>query len=86
MDDDVEVLALSEKGVRCGASSPGARLTDHEVELIEDLVRGGMPSVEAARKFGVSPQLVCDILHGRRRNIVPAKWVVIRGQKRTMCR
>lgn len=52
-------------GVR-GEKHGLAVLTSAAVLEIRKLVAGGMSQADVARKFSVSPQSVCDILHGRR--------------------
>jgi hypothetical protein len=43
----------------------GQKLTPDQAVSIKSAIRGGIPSVELARDYGVTQQTICDIKHGR---------------------
>lgn len=48
-----------------GARTEWAKLDDDKVKEIKRMRIGGVRGAEIARRFNVSPQTVCDIVHGR---------------------
>lgn len=80
------LVAVNEAGRRIGESHPRAKLTDHEVDLIRDLIEDtvdpatgkvvlkGLSYGEVARKFEVSKGTVFDIVRCRRRAQTPAAF------------
>jgi hypothetical protein len=59
--------ATNGSGRVIGERHPGARLTDHEVELIHQLKADGLSHSEIASKFDAARSTVSDIISGRRR-------------------
>lgn len=51
-------VAINDKGRRIGQGHPRAKLTDHEVDLIRELIDGGMSLRQIAAKFEVSKSQV----------------------------
>jgi len=80
------LVAVNEAGRRIGESHPRAKLTDHEVDLIRDLIEDtvdpatgkvvlkGLSYGEIARKFEVSKGTVFDIVSCRRRAQTPSTF------------
>lgn len=60
-------IALNENGRPVGDSHHLAKLTNHEVELVLELVRDGMKYSLIAEKFEVSKSCIGHIVSGRRR-------------------
>ena len=58
---------LNASGKRIGESHPGAKLTDHECDLVAQLVADGMTLSAVAEKFGISKAGAWKIATGRRR-------------------
>jgi DNA-binding NarL/FixJ family response regulator len=61
-------LAVNERGYVVGEQHHRAKLTDHEVDLVLELVDQGMPPGEVARKFDISRRTVRDYVEGRIRS------------------
>jgi len=57
----VQYVAVNDAGRRIGESHPRAQLTDHEVDLIRELIESGMSLREVAKKFEVSFSLAGQI-------------------------
>ena len=57
----------NDRGHVIGQDHPGAKLKDHDVDLIRELLAEGMTCREAAEKFEVSIETVRSISCGRRR-------------------
>ena len=55
------------KGLRVGQDHPGAKLTDHECEMIRQLSEGGMSYDRIADKFESPKATVAAICQYRRR-------------------
>jgi len=53
---------------RAGENHPAAKLTDHEVGLVWDLLDTGMSLAEIAEKFDVSKSCIQHIASGRNRS------------------
>ena len=63
-----KTIALNENGRRIGESHPRAKLLDHEVDLVLDLLEAGLSYAEVALKFDVSKSCIAHIATGRRRS------------------
>ena len=63
----LKTIALNESGRRIGESHPGAKLLDHEVEQILELLEAGLSYAAVASKFDVSKSCIAHIAAGRRR-------------------
>lgn len=61
------MLRKNSQGHRVGQEAPGAKLRDHEVDLVLELHEGGMSLQRIADKFDVSKSCVAHICAGRRR-------------------
>lgn len=73
----MQEIAINELGRRIGQSHPGAKLSDHEVDLLVGLVEGGMSLAQAAEKFEVSKGCAQKLVDGSRRGQVVARWVSV---------
>jgi hypothetical protein len=62
-----KTIALNENGRRVGESHPRAKLLDHEVDQVLDLLDAGLSYAEVALKFDVSKSCIAHIATGRRR-------------------
>lgn len=62
-----KTIALNENGRRVGESHPRAKLLDHEVDQVLDLLEAGLSYAEVAVKFDVSKSCIAHIATGRRR-------------------
>jgi hypothetical protein len=65
-----KTIALNENGRRIGESHPRAKLLDHEVDQVLDLLDAGLSYAEVALKFDVSKSCIAHIATGRRRGQV----------------
>lgn len=70
-----KLVALNENGRRVGDSHPRAKLLDHEVGQVLDLLEAGLSYSEVARKFDVSKSCIAHIATGRRRGQVVVRVV-----------
>ena len=61
-------LAVNERGYVVGEQHHRAKLTDHEVDLVLELVDQGVPPGVVARKFEISRRTVRDYVEGRIRS------------------
>ncbi len=68
-----KLVALNENGRRIGESHPGAKLLDHEVEQVLELLDAGLSYAEVGAKFDVSKSCIAHIASGRRRGQAIAK-------------
>jgi DNA-binding NarL/FixJ family response regulator len=68
-----KLVSLNENGRRIGESHPGAKLLDHEVEQVLELLDAGLSYAEVAAKFEVSKSCIAHIASGRRRGQAIAK-------------
>jgi hypothetical protein len=81
-----KVVVVNERGRRIGESHPRAKLTDHEIdlirELVEELVAGGMKVMEAyrvaAEKFEIHARTAQQIALCMQRAELPARAKRIR--------
>lgn len=70
-----KLVKINETGRVIGESHPLAKLTDAEVELVHELVEGGMSLARVAEKFGVSKSCIAHIASGRRRGQIVKRVV-----------
>jgi DNA-binding NarL/FixJ family response regulator len=70
-----KTIALNENGRRIGESHPRAKLLDHEVDQVLDLLDAGLSYAEVALKFDVSKSCIAHIATGRRRGQVVERLV-----------
>ena len=84
---DRRTIAVSEAGRPLGADSPRAVWTDADVERLRAAVESGQTIADAARALGMPYHTARDIVRGRRRGVLPARWVVVRadGRRRVLC-
>lgn len=82
-----KVIAVSEAGRPVGSDSPRAVWTDETVERLRAAVENGQTIADAARTLGMPYDTARDIIRGRRRGVLPARWVVVRadGRRRVLC-
>lgn len=73
------VIAVNEKGYRLGEDHHRAKLTDHEVGLVLELLDEGMSERLVAEKMEISRRTVRDIKAGRIRCQTPAAYRPLRG-------
>lgn len=67
-------VALSATGRRIGQTHPRAVLTDHEVDLVMELLEAGLSYRQVAEKMGLSKSGIAHIATGRRRCQTPARY------------
>lgn len=71
-------IAINERGHRIGEDRAGAKLTNHEVELLLAMREAeGLGYGQLAALFEISKSSARDLIKGRRRNQTPAGWKVI---------
>lgn len=70
-----KLVAVNERGRRIGEDHPRAVLTNHEVDMIFELHEIGWGYKRLAVKFEVSKRAIRDILTGRRRGQVAARFI-----------
>lgn len=70
---------MNELGRRIGEDQTGAKLTNHEVDLLLTMREEGMGYGRLAKVFEVSKSLVRDIVKGRRRNQTVARFKEVRA-------
>ena len=82
-----KTIAVSEAGRPLGADSPRALWSDADVERLRASVENGQTIADAARTLGMPYHTARDIVRGRRRGVLPARWVVVRadGRRRVLC-
>lgn len=61
-------LAVNDRGYVIGEQHHRAKLSDHEVDLVLELIDEGIPPGEVARKFDISRRTVRDYIAGRYRS------------------
>ncbi|HEX7386257.1 MAG TPA: hypothetical protein VF285_03140 [Castellaniella sp.] len=72
------LVGVNESGYRVGEDHHGARLTNHEVDMLRVLHEDeGMSYTVLAEKFDVSKSCVADICRYRRRGQVSIKFKMI---------
>jgi DNA-binding NarL/FixJ family response regulator len=71
-------LTVNEAGHLIGESHPRAVLTDHEVDLLLELLAEGLSQARVALAMEVSRRTVRDIASGRTRAQIPARLIVRR--------
>jgi hypothetical protein len=69
-----EMVAVNERGRRIGESHPRAKLDDHEIDLLQELLEGGMSLREAADKFDISKAHAGRIKLAKARAQYPARF------------
>lgn len=74
-----KLVAVNEQGRRIGESHPRAKLTDHEVDLVHELVEEGMSLRQIAEKFEglISKSQVGKIVQGHFRAQTPAGYRLV---------
>lgn len=72
-------VAVNESGRRIGEDQTGAKLTNHDVDLLLTMREEGMGYGSLAKVFEVSKSLVRDIIKGRRRNQTVARFKEVRA-------
>lgn len=65
------LVPVNARGYRIGEQHHRAKLTAHDVELIHELLDGGMPQRLVALKFEVSRSSIRDIRNGRNHSQTP---------------
>lgn len=82
-----KTIAVSEAGRALGADSPRAVWPDETIERLRADVESGRTIADAARALGMPYDTARDIVRGKRRGVLPARWVVVRadGRRRTLC-
>lgn len=69
-----EMVAVNDRGRRIGESHPRAKLDDHEIDLIRELLEEGMSLGEAAAKFDISKKHASNIRACKARAQFPAEF------------
>lgn len=62
------LVPVNARGYRIGEQHHRAKLSDHDIELIHELLDGGMTQRLVAQKFEVSRSSIRDIRNGRNRS------------------
>lgn len=70
-----KLVALNQNGNRIGENHPRAKLLDHEVDQVLELLDAGLSYSKVADKFDVSKSCVAHIATGRRRGQAVARVV-----------
>lgn len=81
-----KVIAVSAAGRALGEDAPRARWSERDVERVRALCAAGATIAEAARAVGMPYDTARDIVRGRRRGVLPAAWVSVRGRRRVVGR
>lgn len=61
------LVPVNERGYTIGERHHRAKLTDHEIDLLIELLDGGMSERRVAAKFEISRRAVRDYKHAKRR-------------------
>jgi len=69
-----ELVAVNERGRRIGEDHPRAKLSNHEIDLMQELFEEGMTLREAAEKFDISKKHASEIRSGKKRAQYPAEF------------
>lgn len=69
------MLAVNERGYVVGEQHHRAKLTDHEVTLVLELLDGGMSERLVAEKMEISRRTVRDYKAARTRAQTPYRWL-----------
>lgn len=72
------MLAVNDRGQLIGEDHPRAVLTNHEVNLVLELLGDGLSQAKVAVIMEVSRSTVRDIANGRTRAQIPAGYIVRR--------
>lgn len=67
-------VGVNERGQRVGETHPGAKLTDHDLDLMFELRASGMQVAEIARKFEITRKHASAVLNYRARNHLVVRW------------
>jgi len=65
------LIPVNSRGYRIGEQHHRAKLSDHDIELIHELLDGGMTQRLVAQKFDCSRRTVRDIAAGKLRSQTP---------------
>ena len=72
---DMKIVGVNEQGKRVGESHPGAKLTDHDIDLIRQLHEDSdLGYAQIAKEFDVSKWTIADVVKYRRRAQYPTKF------------
>ena len=71
------VVAVNEHGQRIGEDHPGAKLTDHEVELMIEMHEDKVGYRKLAKIFEISRSQVRNICKGIKRSQTPHDWKTV---------
>ena len=72
--DRPTLVPVNERGYRIGEAHHRAKLSDHDVELIHELIEAGVTQRQIAFKFEVSRSTIRDIHSGRCRSQSAARF------------
>ena len=73
----LKLVAINQNGRIINEQHPRAKLTDAEVDLVNELLEAGFSYAQVARKFDVSKSGIAHIASGRRRCQTPARIVSV---------
>ena len=84
-----KLVKLNERGRRMGETHPRARLTDHEVglirELVAELINEGLAPMKAykaaAEKFDIHASYAKRLVYGERRNQIAVRVYRVRSRR-----
>lgn len=71
------IVGVNDRGLRVGEDHQGAKLTNHEVEMIRELHAAGMSYTELSVKFEVSKSLIAQICRFERRADIAVRFKVV---------
>jgi len=71
------LLAVNEKGYRLGEDHHRAKLTNHEVDLVLELLASGMSERLVAEKMEISRRTVRDYKAAKTRAQAPAEYLLV---------
>lgn len=74
----IRTVAVNDHGRRIGEYQTGAKLTDHDVDLLWQLHEQGYGYKRLATVFEISRGHARDIIKGRRRGQTIARWKTIK--------
>lgn len=72
-----KTIAVSEAGRPVGEYSARARWSDADCDRLRALIDAGATIPAAARAVGMPFDTARDIVRGRRRAVLPARWVSV---------
>jgi len=69
-----KIIALNERGDRCGEDHPAAKIPDREVEIIRRLRDVGVSYAVLMTAWQIPKSTIASICQYRRRAVTPVDW------------